>query len=425
MDRSPARYRLRSLRRALICAAGMLLVPTVAFAEYRISNGDILETTVVGMPELRLRAQVNQDGYIQVPLSEPLHVEGAILSEVRAKVQDLLPAKQFRRQNQDGREYPVIIQASDVDVSIAEYRPVYLNGDVAKPGEQPYRPGLTVRQAIALAGGYDILRFRMNNPFLEQSDLKSEYDILWTEYAREQVRAARLTSESQDKTEIDPDGLTGTPVARKTTDKLVQREGEILGARRGDFTKEKSYLKEAVAKEDERIAVLSEQLEKERVGVQQDAEDLQRVQEAYHNGNVPITRLVEARRSLLLSSTRQLQTAALLAQMDRERREYGRRGERLVDQRRLELLRELQDAELKLAAIGSRLEAAGEKLVYVGMVRSQLVRGKGSVPEIVVFRRTGNSASKRTAVSEDSELQPGDAIEVALSADSVPQLPAR
>ena len=42
-----------------------------------------------------------------------------------------------------------------------EQRPVYLNGDVSRPGEQRYRLGLTVRQTIALAGGYDIMRFRM------------------------------------------------------------------------------------------------------------------------------------------------------------------------------------------------------------------------------------------------------------------------
>jgi polysaccharide export outer membrane protein len=42
-----------------------------------------------------------------------------------------------------------------------EQRPVYLNGDVSRPGEQRYRLGLTVRQAIALAGGYHIMRFRM------------------------------------------------------------------------------------------------------------------------------------------------------------------------------------------------------------------------------------------------------------------------
>src|SRR5262249_58275355 len=116
---------------------------------------------------------------------------------------ELLPRKEFRRRTEQGHEYPVILAPNDVDIIIAEYRPVYLNGDVAKPGEQPYRPGLTVRQAIALAGGYDIMLFRMDNPFPEQSDIKSEYTSQWTEFAREQVHIARIQAELNGFKEID------------------------------------------------------------------------------------------------------------------------------------------------------------------------------------------------------------------------------
>ncbi len=90
--------------------------------------------------------------------------------------------------------------------------------------------------------------------------------------------------------------------------------------------------------------------------------------------------------------------------------------------RRSEILRELQDANVRIATIRSRLEAAGEKLVYVGMVRSQLVRGRGSKPELTVFR-TGDKGRERLVVDEDTELAPGDVVEVALQADLVPEMP--
>src|SRR5689334_11443006 len=157
-----------------IPAAVVLLLSSPARAEYRLAIGDVVETSVAGVPELRQRSQVSQDGEVLLPLGGQLRVDGMTMAEARDKVRQPVPTKEFRRRNEDGREYPVIIAPGDVQIAVAEYRPVYLNGDVAKPGEQPFRPGLTVRQAIALAGGYDILRFRMNNPFLEQSDLKSE-----------------------------------------------------------------------------------------------------------------------------------------------------------------------------------------------------------------------------------------------------------
>ena len=41
-----------------------------------------------------------------------------------------------------------------VSVQIEEYRPFYINGMVDKPGGYPYQPGLTIRKAASLAGGF-------------------------------------------------------------------------------------------------------------------------------------------------------------------------------------------------------------------------------------------------------------------------------
>ena len=40
-----------------------------------------------------------------------------------------------------------------VNVSIVEFRPFFINGEVNSPGSYPYQPGLTLDRAIALAGG--------------------------------------------------------------------------------------------------------------------------------------------------------------------------------------------------------------------------------------------------------------------------------
>jgi polysaccharide export outer membrane protein len=62
-----------------------------------------------------------------------------------------------------------------------------VNGDVSKPGEFPYRPLMTVRQAVALSGGYDTMRFRTSNPILDWADLKSGYEAFLTESSKDQV----------------------------------------------------------------------------------------------------------------------------------------------------------------------------------------------------------------------------------------------
>ena len=93
----------------------------------------------------------------------------------------------------------MLLTADEVTLSVAEYRPVYVNGDVAKPGQQTFRAGLNVRQALALAGEYDVMRFRAKDPFLESADLRSEYISPWTDFAREQIRISHAAGRASEQ----------------------------------------------------------------------------------------------------------------------------------------------------------------------------------------------------------------------------------
>jgi polysaccharide export outer membrane protein len=39
-------------------------------------------------------------------------------------------------------------------VDVVSYRPVFILGEVSKPGQYPYQPGMTVLTAVAVAGGF-------------------------------------------------------------------------------------------------------------------------------------------------------------------------------------------------------------------------------------------------------------------------------
>jgi hypothetical protein len=118
--------------------------------EYRLASGDVVEISVIGPPDLAHRAAVDADGRVSLPLLARLNAAGLTLSQLQSSIRELLPTKVFRRRTDDGREYPVLLTADEVTLSVAEYRPVYVNGDVAKPGQQTFRAGLTVRQALVL-----------------------------------------------------------------------------------------------------------------------------------------------------------------------------------------------------------------------------------------------------------------------------------
>lgn len=393
-----------------------MLATVPAQAAYRISAGDVLSFSVAGLPELATKAPVDVDGNATLPLIGPLSVSGLSAPQALAKVQAILPSKEFRRRTDDGREFPVIISPAEIGLTVFEYRPVYLNGDVAKPGEEAFRPGLTVRKAISLAGGFDILRFKMDNPFLQLSDLTSDYNTLWVDYAKQQAVVARLQAELDAKQQLDAKLLISTPIAPNLAQEIVDNERSQLAVRNADFAKEQVYLRDAARKEGDRAKVLGEQQSKEQDGVKADATDLQRYTDLYSKGAVALPGLSDARRTVLLSSTRALQTTALLDSVEREQQDLNRKLDRVGDSRRMQLLREMQDATTALASTRTKLQAVSDKLRYTGMVKSQLVRGVDSQPKIVIMRIVDGRPSKINA-DVDAELQPGDTVEVALQAE--------
>jgi polysaccharide export outer membrane protein len=407
-----------------LVAVGLTISVTQAAAEYRVNTGDVLEIAVAGVPELKQRAAVQMDGNISLPLVGMLPVAGLPLPLIRARIGAAFASKVFRQRTPDGRETAIVIDADEVTATVAEYRPIYANGDVSKPGEYPYRPSITARELIAVAGGYDVMRNRMNNPYVESADLRSEYASLWTEFAKERAHMWRIKNELGENSQISAAVLKDVPLAPSVISDIVNAEAEYLKTKESDYQREKAYLQRSVRDGDGQVNVLTEQQKTEEEGYQTDLEELQKVLDLFSKGSLISPRVTDARRAVLLSSTRKLQTSAQLMQVKKQQDEFTRKLEKLDDQRRLDLLREQQDTGVKLNEIREKLQSVGEKIQYTAMVRSQLVRGFGNNAAIAIVRK-GEKGSERILANEDTELQPGDTVEVALQYQDGADAPLR
>jgi polysaccharide export outer membrane protein len=397
----------------LLMPTALLLSAFPAAAAYRLDVGDVLEISVARVPELQRRVPVQLDGTISFPVLGTITVVGLSPLEVQAKIQATLATKVFRARTPDGHEDAITIEPSDVTAIVAEYRPIYVNGDVSKPGEHPYRPMMTVHQAIALSGGYDVMHATINNPFIEVADLRSDYQSLWTEAAKAQMQVARLQAELDGKTDLDSTALADAPVPRSTVAEIVRLQTEELKTRLDDYQRERAYLERSVEQMSQEAGVLSEQEAKEEQGTEADADELKRATDLYSKGTLTSSRVTDARRAVLLSSTRKLQITAQLMQVRKQQDDFARQLQRLDDQRKIRLLEELQDASVKLAETRAKLEGVREKLEYTAQVRSQLTRETGGSPQITVLRK-GDKGWERALANEEFELQPGDMVEVAL-----------
>ncbi len=111
-----------------------------AASDYRLGAGDRLGITVFNEKELSIEARLSDAGTFSYPL----------LGEVRAQGQTIGQLQDYLTQRlRDG-----YLVNPKVYVAILDYRQFFVNGEVSKPGGYPFQPGLTVRKAISVAGGF-------------------------------------------------------------------------------------------------------------------------------------------------------------------------------------------------------------------------------------------------------------------------------
>jgi polysaccharide export outer membrane protein len=381
-------------------------------ANYRIAVGDVLSLWVGGAPELSMRLPVGMNGTVIVPLAGEARAAGLTLDEVRSTVSSMLSQHMLFANSNEGRSIGVMIGRDQVVLDIAEYRPVYVTGDVAKPGAQAFRPGMTARQAISMAGGYDLLRSTGSNPLLDAFDLRSQQETLWITYAQTLANVRRIQAEIDGKSLADIEGeLTRLPIKPEVRAEIAETTRTQLKLRSEDFERQRTALDYGAGLLRSGISALTDELQKESDGVREDQKDLDAMQNFYKNNTVSMARLLDSRREVILSSSRSLQTMAQLNQMMRETGDLEEKQRQLAAQRRMSLTQELQEGELKLASLRSQLNAAADKLLYASAIKSQFSTSLAKSRSAAIYRVV-NGTTTQVPIGDDGLLMPGDVIEV-------------
>lgn len=383
--------------------AALSVLPQKGFCDeqeaYKLGPGDILQISVFGVADFTRRVTVNIDGNISVPFLGELHGEGLTIGDLRVALTDGL--------RKDGR-----IQSADVSVEMVELRPFYISGDVSRPGAVPYRPGLTVRHAIALAGGYDALRFRTENPLMAAPDLKSENEGLWIDLARQKARAISLKAELNKRPEIDLNSLYSAPLQRKTLDEIAAFEESDLRMRLDNYAKQRTFLQIALRNAENTVKALEDRQARneESIRLQQDAVD--RMNISATKGLVMANRVDDERRSLAEIRSQQGDTEARLVQARHDRDELARNIEVQDEQHNTQLNDSLRDTSIEIEKLAGRIRASSEKLLYTGAVKAQM-RGDQGGPSLVIYRKNGEQ-TMQIAAQEDTPIRPDDILEISI-----------
>jgi polysaccharide export outer membrane protein len=107
---------------------------------YRLALGDKVKITVFNEPDMSGEFQVNSAGKIALPLAGDVVAVNKTADELEGAVASKL----------NGR----FVKNPRVAVEVSSYRPFNVVGEVKNAGQYAYRPGLTIHDAVAMAGGY-------------------------------------------------------------------------------------------------------------------------------------------------------------------------------------------------------------------------------------------------------------------------------
>ncbi len=139
--------------------------------DYVLGTGDKIKLTVYGEADLSGEYEVSSTGVISLPLIGNIPVARHTVHDFEQAVASKLSEGYLR----DPR----------VSAQVINYRPFFILGEVSKPGSYPYVNGMTIINAVALAGGYtyradkkDITVTRANDPEKKDVHTTEEEQVL-------------------------------------------------------------------------------------------------------------------------------------------------------------------------------------------------------------------------------------------------------
>ena len=125
------------------CAKGRDLppLPDLASTAYRLGPNDQIRIITFGEDALSEIFRVNDGGNVALPLLGSVRAQGLTTDELGSHIAGLLKSRN-------------LLRSPSVSIEVTEYRPVFVLGEVTRPGQFIYQPAMTVLSAIAIAGGF-------------------------------------------------------------------------------------------------------------------------------------------------------------------------------------------------------------------------------------------------------------------------------
>jgi exopolysaccharide production protein ExoF len=345
---------------------------------------------------------IGADGSLSLPFIGQLPADGRTTADLSADI---------------GKKMQVLFGLKDLpsaSVEIAEYRPVYLSGDVQTPGAYPYAPGLTVLKAVSFGGG---LRRADPGQRFARDFLRSEGEaaVYVAERNRLLIRRARITAEMTGATEIEmPKELVKSEEARA----IMESEKALMASREKRQRLQLTALADLKSLLENEIDSLAKKSETQTRQLELVQGDLSKVDTLAEKGLAISSRrlALEQRTADLQAALLDIDTASLKAKQDINKASQDETN--LTNDRDAELAQELQNTEQELDTLALKLGTSRDLMSEALMQSADAATLKDGLSTANIgysILRTVKGKTEQIRATETTPVLPGDVVKVEAS----------
>ena len=388
----------------LVCLAmiGSVVRPAAAQTDYRLNVGDVIEFDFLRDEDEPRRLVIANDGRVQLPLIGGIPIAGLPISGARDKI-----VKEYVDRG--------LLVDPLIDIAIADYRPVFVLGDVREPGSFPFRPLLTVEQAVGLAGGPSTLLGNEEDRILMRSTLRSDLDEVEASLAREAVWAARLSASLDARSTIDDADLPAK--ARRYLDdgllaELKATEEQILSVDNGAFTEQVSLLDTSTEQARHEIELLEGLVENQQASIAYYEEDVARSKQLQDRGLTAQSEVSRREQSVTAARSGLLQIYGEIARARRNLSGLERELSETKAKHRQETLLAIQERQVEISKLLANHDSIEERLALLTSWSEADVERAAAATIDYKIRRLDGGSPTFVAATAVTELLPGDVLTI-------------
>ncbi|MGO4684955.1 polysaccharide biosynthesis/export family protein [Hyphomicrobium sp. 2TAF46] len=375
---------------------GGLATPLCA-ADYALDTGDKLHIAVHDWPDLTGEFNVTATGTIFLPVIGEVPVKGFTASEVATKIATEL------QQRQKLNDLP------SATTEIIQFRPFYVLGDVQSPGSFPFQPGLTVMQAVSVAGGYyrlvDVASLRLERDAIAA---KGDIEVLQTRMKQLQARQIRLSAEQSGAMELAFPSEWMKEDRSSPETRLVAEEQAIFTTNNDSFAQRKATFDRFHEIYEGEVTSIKQQIESERQQYRSVQDELTSVTSLVAQGLTQKPRKQSLERTLaqVSGNIQGFNTLVLQAQQNISQTEQAKLD--LLVQRSERINRDTQLTRAEIDSTKAKIETA-KRLVYEAQIATPDTISHTKTARFLVAKQGQGEA---TEVGAGTPLEPGDVLTV-------------